>query len=228
MLVRRFNNQRGTAVGPRRNLVATKKSRQRASAVNVPKCLSTVKVVHTYRYRTIEAAGVQIGADSILVSAGSTATTAVLLQSVFSSFRVLQFKMWGPVATTASPTISIDWFGNVNGTGDNTCLHRDSDTSISTAYPAFINAKPPPDSFASFWQSGGQNTPFMSLNYPAGTVIDLTLELILFDTSLGGNPQTRASHATIGATVGQLYYTPLDVTTNDIQPIGLVNVINII
>jgi hypothetical protein len=215
-LIRRQGNSRG--------------NRNRASRICVPTHNPRPKFTHTFRYYSTTTAGVVFSQNSILISVGSVAVTSVLLKSLYASFRILAVKLWSVPATTAvTQPLTINWFGNNNGTGDNVGLHAQSDISINPSYPQFVASRPPPNSYTSFWQSASSvgDPGFMfEVATPAGCILDLTVELMAFDSAIGGATITRAEATTIGATVGQVYYCPLDNLTNDFRPSGVVNIID--
>lgn len=230
MLVR-SQRRNGVVSRPRNGRINNRRGRNKvASVTNVPQRLPHPRFTHTFRYFSSTTSGVPFSQNSILISVGSVAVTSTILRSLYSSFRIISVKAWSvPSTVVLSQPLTINWFGNQNGTGDNIGLNAVADMSINPSFPQYISSVPPPNSYPAWWHSGATTVDpgFMfEIANPAGCILDLTVELITFDNAIGGATITRAEAATIGATVGQVYYCPLDNLTNDFRPVGVVNIID--
>jgi hypothetical protein len=184
--------------------------RQRLSglskAMGPSQILSNITFGHKYRYCCKQYTPIVITPTSVLCAAGSmcvVGNTSVV--SLFSSFRVTRIQMWAPANTTftgGASTCSVLWLGSV------TPFTQDrevSDTSINPSKPAYVDAVPPKNSLASFWQTASTNGLF-TLNAPQGTIVDITLALTLNDTDDG----SAASSTVTTGILGEQYYLSLD------------------
>jgi len=137
------------------------------------------------------------------------AATATSAYRIAQAVRVKKIEIWGPMASDLVPvTVSVDWTGSATS-GSFGKSNRVSDTSMGSAEPAHLVTRPPPGSQIAQWLTGGSTTALCSLTYPAGSVIDLTYELVARDD---GTAQSVAS-AVAGATVGSNYIRALDSTS---------------
>jgi hypothetical protein len=80
---------------------------------------------------------------------------------------------------------------------------RKSDSTMGTARMAHVRYPPPRDSLQHNWLNRSDNT-VLVLRYPQGAILDLTLEVCLYDS-----PDV-ASVGTTGAIPGQNYLLSLD------------------
>jgi hypothetical protein len=143
---------------------------------------------------------------------------ATLVASPFYSVKVNYVEMWAPPASQgASSTVSINW------ESPNAPNVEISDTTVSVAVPAHLKCKPPSHSLAAFWQNVGSGTIF-SLVAPVGTIIDVSLSLVMFDEDDGST--TPATSAVATATLGLVYYLSLDPNaTHRYAPVALTTTI---
>lgn len=130
--------------------------------------------------------------DSILVATSSTA-----LYDLFQSVRVRAIEIWGPGATAAATnTIVVEFAGSDNR------IHTDS--SVGTAMPTHIFARPSPKSQPALWQIATFGNCF-NVSGPAGAIIDLLVDFRnLPSTALAGSAGSSA------LTTGATYYRGLD------------------
>jgi hypothetical protein len=172
---------------------------------------------HKFRFLASAAiANVDISTLNVLGVAGGLGTAALTLTLFNKSFKIKKVEMWAPPPSQGSTaTVSLEWLGS----GVNSPNRETSDTSMSTAYPAHLITRPPPQSLASFWTTvnAGSATNIMRLNCPAGTVIDLSLQLIENDQELANVTVT-----VVTVVSGNIYYLYLDgVTTHLLTPVSL-------
>ncbi len=135
-----------------------------------------------------------------------TAATATSAYQLASHVRLRKVEIWGPMAQTLAPvTVSIDWTGSnlLGGFGKS---NRVSDTSIGASQCAHLVARPPPNSQISQWQQAAQTNEICRIDYPAGSVIDVTYDLVVRDDA----SVTSVTGAVVAATVGANYIRSLD------------------
>lgn len=179
------------------------KARPKTSRVgnNPPQIKANVELRHTYRYVSTNGALTGITGTSLLCSAGSYCTVAnTTVRSAFSSLKINQIEMYCPPASQgSSATCSVDWIGF-----SNTPSRQYSDTTCSVSTPAHVRCNPPPMSLASFWQLAGATVLF-NLTAPAGTIVDVSVSLILDD-----DESSVATAAVASGSLGSMYYLSLD------------------
>lgn len=157
------------------------------------------------RFKAVAAATTTLTFNDLydLWCVAATATSAYRLAS---AIRVKKIEIWGPMAADLVPvTVNIDWIGSTTS-GSFGKSNRVSDTSMGSSEPAHILTRPPPGSQIAQWLTGGSTTTMCSLTYPAGSVIDLSYDIVVRDD---GTAQSVAS-AVAGATVGANYIRALD------------------
>lgn len=192
-----------------------------------PALRTLIETTHTYRYYTTTGAGVAISQNSILISCGAVATAAASLASIWGSFKIVRVRAWAPPATAGTLNqITMSYFGNLLNAGGDAAHINFNDVSINPSVPAHLDTRPPSGTYATQWQSAGTIGYMFELSAPAGTLVDFTVQLKVYDPSFAGVLTTRATASTIGATVGNIYLCPLDNLTNDYQPVGVTNTIN--
>lgn len=181
----------------------------------VPQIRSNIELTHRYRFISTSSTATAITAQSLLGAAGSmcNATNAFAV-SVFGSVKVNNVSIWSPPAAQGSSvTCSVEWI-TTPAQGNN---REVSDTSVSTAVPAHVSTGPPLHSLASFWQNSSSNALF-TLTAPAGSIIDVSLSLIMWDDD---EPQDAIAIA--NGTSGNMYYLSLDPNaTHRYTPVSLV------
>jgi len=166
-----------------------------------PQIASNIQYTHRYRFTSTSATLTAITPQSLLGAAGTICTNTNTAVNPFNgSVRVKRVEMWAPPATQGSTTTcSVQWVGD-----QKTSNFEVSDTSNSVTTPAKISSSPPRLSLASFWNQNSTSTLF-SLVAPVGTIIDVLLDLIVFDED---DAQVGITVAT-GA-LGNTYFLSLD------------------
>jgi hypothetical protein len=87
-----------------------------------------------------------------------------------------------------------------------------SDTSVSVSTPAHIHAVPPRSSTAGFWGSTSlPNNALFTMIAPSGSIIDISLDLILQDEDTV--EEAAFTRAIASGTLGNMYYLALDNAT---------------
>jgi len=140
------------------------------------------------------------------------------VRPIFYSVKLNQISIWTPPASQgANATCAVDWVGASNSPN-----REFSDTSVSVSTPAYVSCSPPPASLASFWQVPGSGT-LCKLTAPTGSIIDVTLALILSD----GTGETAIDITTVAAgQLGITYFLSLDpVATSRYTPVSLTTIV---
>lgn len=145
---------------------------------------------------------------------GALATTTTSVRPIASNVKLHSIEMWAPasVSTTGTETIAILWspfptLGAIN--------QEFSDTTITPSRPAHLRSSPPANSAARFWCDDITNQTLLQITGPAHTVIDIHVSFMLNDSS------PTSAVAVAAATVGRLYYQPLDGATDNLLPVSL-------
>lgn len=192
----------------------TKARRGPRKPAQPPAVPTNVQVVHTYRFRSTAATRTAISMLDLLGIAGAVGRVAnTSLSLIANSVKLHRVSIWSPPASQgAAATCSITWSTAQTFTE----MSEVSDTTLSTAVPAHVSSKPPPGSAASFWIGGTTSDTVMTLEAPVGSVIDVHCTHVLQDDQAAG-----ASYAAAAATIGALYYLPLDGATDLYLPVSL-------
>jgi len=184
----------------------SRRPQSRAGSLHPPQLKTAVSCRHVFRFKASSAlSAVQIQAHFIndLIQVAATTTSSY---TVIDTFRINSVKMWGPMASDLVPvTVSLEWVDAVAQLDTNRALI--SDTSMGSTRCAYINARPPPRSTASFWQGDSSNPSFI-LNGPNNTVVDLDISFTIINNVNGDDNPISITVA--GATVGQVYFGRLD------------------
>jgi hypothetical protein len=161
------------------------------------------------------ASGVTCTGYELGAACGVMAATSTTAYSICQSVKVNKVEMWSPPASQgAASTCSVLWT-SAGGTVFTSNMEI-SDTTVSTAFPAHVESRPPVRSLAADWiQVLSTSENVFSITCPSGTIIDVYLTAILADASSAPTAVTVA-----GATVGVLYYQPLDGDGGVLNPIG--------
>lgn len=185
-------------------------------SLHLPVLNTNVVVKHKYRFiATAVSTNAVITSNNLLSCAGVMGTViATTVSMIFASGRLRQVEVWGGGAAAGTgSTVSVEW----TGAGNSPNLEY-SDSTISAANPAHLRLTPPKNTLASFWQLSTASVNMFQITCPAGTVVDVTLDLILSDT--GAATTTIAGFA--GSVVGQMFYLALDGrATNNFVPVRL-------
>jgi hypothetical protein len=194
-------------------------SRANSSSQNRPPQLrSNVEVRHRYRFLSGSGTATFLTPQSLIFAAGSMCTVAnTTCAALFGSVKLNSIEMWSPPASQGSAsTCSVDWAGYQNSPS-----REFSDTSVSVSTPARVSCRPPPMSLASFWSIASSATVLCTVVAPAGTIIDVSLSLILSDDDV-----TAATQAVATGTLGNIYYLSLDSNaTHRFTPVSLATTI---
>jgi hypothetical protein len=141
-----------------------------------------------------------ITCDNVIAALGGIATSTTVLAGMFISFKIHRVRMWS-AAVNGGETVSINWNSATLLAAANL---EYSDTTMSDAFPAFLDAVPPPGSNASFWNSPATSTLF-DLVSTSSAVIDLDVSVIISD-----QVTTLQTVVTGPMTADQVYFLALD------------------
>ncbi len=160
------------------------------------------------RFKAVAAATTTLTQNDLL-DLWCVAATTTSAYRLASAWRLRKIDIWGPMASDLVPvTVSCDWSGSTTS-GMYGRSNRVSDTSMGSTEPAFISTRPPPGSQLSQWNSGTSSLALCVLTYPAGSVIDLTYDVVCRDDGTAA----ATTVAVAGATVGANYVRALDSTS---------------
>ena len=175
---------------------------------------SNVQVTHTYRFRSTAGTASTITAEDVLGIAGAVCTTAnSTLHLIAAAAKIHRVSIWSPPPSQGSvATCSLAWLDEYNNAKE---VKEVSDTTMSTAVPAYLTTSPPQGSQAYHWISAGASNS-MKITAPTGSVIDIHCTHTLYDAATNSETYSVAS-----GTVGALYYLPLDGSSDVFLPVGL-------
>lgn len=197
-----------------------------------PSLLKPLSIIRsTKRYVLSVASTVNIDHKDLLLSGGAICTVVnTTLTALFSSARVRRVRVWSPLSTTAVPSalltnVCLMWGGSAS-TGPGTTQQVITASTMSSVHPAYIEAKPPRGTQASWWgQTDTVENLFQVFSYSAtgaitvagaGTVIEVDCE---FSQSALG---TTTTLGVATGTLGQIYYPTLDSSgSKNAYPVGL-------
>jgi hypothetical protein len=138
---------------------------------------------------------------------------------IIAALRLRRVSMWVCPTTTGVPAYGSIEFALSNTPG-NTGVKPTvfSDTSMSSATPAFVTAKPQRGSATATWQNRPGNTPTggagFQLIHSAQAIIDVTMDIILQNGETP--PSLLSTTPSSGFTAqGQVFVNTLDFTTNN-------------
>ncbi len=184
--------------------------------VDLPPLRARPMVNQTYRFAADAAlSNVDITEKDLLASMGAVCTVAnSTLRSLFYSVRLHSVEIW--CATTSSGVISsltLEWGSDAPVANTNMLV---SDASISNTYPCHLFCRPPTGSFASMWMDATNDNIVFTLNSDSPVIIDVNMTGILLDGT------SSSATVTVGtASLGVVYYPPLDGPTDKLLPVGL-------
>lgn len=155
-----------------------------------------------------------VSAANIGTALGVLATSATNSYPVIVSARIKRVRIWTLPSTSTTTTCAIQWLGSTGNTNASQVEH--SDTSLSTAEPAFVDSVPPPDSSASWWfaTDGSVTTPLLFISASGPSVVDVFVDCVLSD----GNAMT--AYTSSGMTAGRVYYSPLQGASGNLAPVS--------
>ncbi len=196
-----------------RNRARTRATKTARGGGNHPPQISTnISFRHKYRFVSTNGALQTIGSNDLCAVAGGVCTVANnTLSLIAAAVKLHRVQVWTPPATQgSSATCSLNW----KSTSFSPNLEV-SDSTMSVTTPAYISAVPPAGSQASFWAVSGSGQDLFDLVAPSGSIIDVDLTVVLNDGVAG------ASYTVAAATLGVLYFLPLDGGSDVYTPVSL-------
>ncbi len=196
----------------------TKKSRASRGAhqsIDPPSFSSVAPFTKTYRFFcNTSFAGTITNNDLISVAGGIVSVANTTVAPIAVSFKVHKVRIWGAPATAgAGAQISIRW-----NTESNYPMKELTNTSMSTARPAYLEAVPPKGSEA-WLPQGPASSGVFGLAVPAGGIIEIHMTHWFYDT---GAAPVGTFTITVATAVGIMQYGYLDQTGSKyLQPVGL-------
>ena len=188
--------------------------------VSVPRKLQTTpKVRHTYRFRVTTTGSYSIQTGFISGACGAVGITSTTVQNIASSFKLRKFTIYPPATAIGTSDTVLVYFNYATAAGfvrDESFSASVPDGITTTGALTFV---PPKKSLLDTWlstQLSFSNT-CCTIAAPAGAIIDMDIEYTLMNLNSGYSATTVAT-----ATVGRMYYMPLDgVSSNKIQAQGV-------
>jgi len=179
-----------------------------------PQLNSNIQYSHRFRFLSGTGNSTSITIQRLISMCGVIATTTTTGSAWVGSLRVREVEIWSPPSAQGQAvTCSLEWVAGLGSAG----TQEVSDTSMSVARPAHIRTRPPRNSLASFWNNGGNNPQMFVLVAPTGSIVDVTVDLVMFDDEI-----TAPTVVTLtAATVGNVYYMPLDGHGGSFVPVSL-------
>jgi len=150
------------------------------------------------------------------LAGGAMAATATTAYPLSLAVKVSRIRLWASSSNTTTnlgATASVQW----SGSGGNFATNFDvSDTTVSSAYPAFVDSSPPVRSLAADYSVCTNTGTLCSI--AVSNNVDLLVEVdavYVLNDGTAGTVQTVA-----GATVGMVYYAPLDGRSGILLPVS--------
>lgn len=189
-----------------------RKGNGRQRRAQPPQLESNIMYNHVFRFRSTSGNVIPINDQDFRGIAGAVCSVAnTTLNFVARAAKVHRVEIWTPPASQgAAATCSWVWY-----TPDYVASREVSDTSVSTAIPAHVSTRPPPGSACAFWL-GGSGNQVAEVTAPTGSIIDIHVTLVLYDSGAAGTAYTVAA-----GTLGAFYYLPLDGDNDLLVPVGL-------
>lgn len=123
-------------------------------------------------------------------------TTAVV--SLIDAIHLVKLQAWSPPVSGA--TVACE-FKQENTTFIGSPSQTYSDTCLSTAFPAHLKARPPPNSLSGFWIAGQATSTasVITLTLAAGSIVDFTFDIrMIDDANTPGNDFTTTATPVVG------------------------------
>jgi len=193
--------------------------KQQLQICKPPQLKTNVIFSHKFRY-------IATGSSAFTVTpvrlAAACGVMCSVVNSTFSiltdSVRIKSIEIWSPAPSQGTAATATVLWNQLSAGVSNMSTVEVSDTSMSTAYPAHVKARPPKDTFAANWTSSASTTPnLMTLSIATGSIIDLSVEMIMGDTGASAPTATGVT-----GILGTIYYLPLDGTaSHNVIPVQL-------
>jgi len=192
------------------NKVSKKQKRSTKRVNKQPNRLPLTRVPPRYNQQIVRKWTVRCIATTAAVGNQFTVTQIASLMGVFSAttttsffpcnqFRLDRLRAWAWTATAGTPaSLSAKWIDNPLATtvGISDIPHPVEDVSASTDIPAFIDLKPPRNSFADNWLAVTATPNLLFLTLPANAILDFFFSFLIDDIgTLSSGPALVAASA---------------------------------
>jgi hypothetical protein len=203
---------------PRRKTQRSKKRvppNKRGSPLDIPSRSVRPQITHTYRFASDSAVNQTITERDVLKAFGMMCTiTNSSMKSIVSSARIHYVEVWVPVPTVGSIcSVNLNWSSDASvGNRDTTY----SDASINPNRPAHIHATPPRGSAQSLWFNETGDEILFQIITDSACILDIHMSGTLHDGT-----SDSSTYVVTTATIGRVYFPPLDGPTDALIPVGL-------
>ncbi len=165
----------------------------------------TIRVMQKVRFQSTGTAATRNLTFTELLDLFCVATSATSAYRLAQAVRVVRLEMWAMAATSNGVAqISASKFSSGNGAGGDNIKY--ADTAIGFDRPAHIVLNFSQKEQVGQWQNSTQTAAYAQLTFVAGTIVELTFEISLYEDGL---VQAVAS-AVSGAITGALAVRALD------------------
>ncbi len=181
---------------------------------------TSLRIDRTFRFQASSAGVGTTITNQNLLQILSVGISSTQVSSILQSARLKRITMWGPPASNLAPvTVSCQWGENgPSGFGGNAVPH--SDTSVGSAYPAYLSVKPPEGTLPGMWMSFQTSLPTTAvlclLDFPANAIIDLQVNLVVNSIATTGPAQTVSS-----SVLGTIYLLRADGVGGTLVPVNM-------
>lgn len=178
-----------------------------------PEIVATISFRKKVRYQA--SAGITNGAISAqdLARLYGFGVTTTSLASMLDAIHLVKVQIWSPAIIGAITALE---FKQETTTFIGSPSKTISDICVSTAVPARVKAKPPPNSLSGFWIDGGatSTSSVINLTIAENSVVDFTFDFRFIDNGSDPGPIFTVS----GAVVGVIYLRNL--CSGDLVPVS--------
>lgn len=173
---------------------------------------ANIQVKHKYRFEnTGSSRSLDLTIDNFLNSLGLMAATVTSGFPLAMSFKIGRISVWSPPSSQGSTSHASVEFWSIYAPLP---VRQASDANMSTAFPAYAYMSPPQGTKAYQWLTSGSDH-VATIHVDAGGVVDVDVQFNISDAAgLGLITLT-------GATVGVVYYAPLDGVGGTLVPLAL-------
>lgn len=155
---------------------------------------------------------ISVTTTNLCAAMGVFATTTHSASTIWGACKLKKIEIWGigftagTGQTFAAPSVAIRWNQSVANQANTNST--DTDSSLSSAFPAYLNCRPPAGTSASFWNNSNQNQTLFQIIYQGveSMFIDVHVDMRLNDDTFS----SASSTYTTTFSVGNIYYPNLD------------------
>lgn len=181
-----------------------------------PPLTTTIGLSTKYRFQKSGTITAVITRNDIIRAIGSMQITSTSLRSICDCFILHYVEVWSTAATGEISSVQVEWIGDSDiQFGEMT--HRVSDSSLSSAYPSHVVAKPKEGTFQSKWlqRVTESDIDLFSINTTGNSVlVDIMVSAKVIDRN-GGLPTTTST-----GTTGEMVYCALNGLGGSLVAVG--------